>query len=42
MFVSQFCGSCREKNSADKINRIQEKRSRGRGCGIECVRQIVT
>lgn len=42
VFVSQFCGSCREKSAADKINKIQEKRSRGRGCGIECVRQIVT
>lgn len=42
IFISQFCGSCREKNSADKINKIQEKRSRGRSCGIECVRQIVT
>lgn len=42
LFVSQFCGSCREKNSADKINKIQEKRSKGRGCAFECVRQIVT
>lgn len=42
VFISQFCGSCREKNAADKINKIQEKRSRIRSCGIECVRQIVT
>lgn len=42
IFISQFCGSCREKNSAEKINQIQEKRSRNRGCVIECVRQIVT
>lgn len=42
IFISQFCGTCREKDAADKINKIQEKRSRGRGCGIECVRQIVT
>lgn len=40
--VSQFCASCREEESANKINKIQEHRNKLKGCGIECVRQIVT
>lgn len=40
--VSHFCAACREEESADKINKIQEHRNKLKGCGIECVRQIVT
>lgn len=42
IIVSEFCAACREEVSSNKINKIQEKRSKLKGCGIECVRQIVT
>lgn len=40
--ASQFCAACKEEESANKINKIQLHRNKLKGCGIECVRQIVT
>lgn len=42
IIVSEFCAACLDEQTSNKINKIQEQRSRMKGCGIECVRQIVT
>lgn len=42
IIVREFCASCREEEATNKIHKIQERRSKLKKCGIECVRQIVT